>query len=227
VIAKQANNFSGDPGNDLTFDPANSALTTSLTGTCHLGFDFVAQPASAQVGAAITSVTYDPAAPPVAVQVLDGSGTLISSSTAPVTLTILNNPGGGFLSGTTTVDAVGGVATFPGIHRLSGLSYTPPPTGRRHRLGSPALTRRRGDARRTMRPNGDEEPRAASWRARPRIAGLRPWSVDCANYTDVRGCSMSWLRTKSVIITTGASGLKPLVVRSLRPDGVRIAWARR
>ena len=125
VIAKQANNFSGDPGNDLTFDAANSALTTSLTGTCHLGFDFVSQPASAQAGAAITTVTYDPAAPPVAVQVLDGGGSLISSSTASVMLTILNNAGGGFLSGTTTVNAIGGVAMFPGISiDQSGLNYT-------------------------------------------------------------------------------------------------------
>lgn len=125
VIAKQANNFSGDPGNDLTLDDANSSLTTSLTGSCHLGFDLASQPTSAQVGTRITTVTYDPAAPPVAVQVLDGSGTLIPSSTAAVTLTILNNPGGGFLSGATIVDAVGGVATFPGISiDQSGLSYT-------------------------------------------------------------------------------------------------------
>jgi hypothetical protein len=125
VIAKQANNFSGDPGNDLTLDAANSSLTTSLGGTCHLGFDFVSQPASAQVGTTITTQTYDPAAAPVAVQVLDGGGTLISSSTAPVTLAILNDPSGGSLSGTTTVNAVAGVAAFPGISiDRSGLSYT-------------------------------------------------------------------------------------------------------
>ena len=125
IVAKQANNFSGDPGNDLTLDAANSSLTTSLTGACHLGFGFSSQPASAQVGVSITSVTYDPSAPPVAIEILDGNGDLISSSTAPVTLSILSNPGGGSLGGTTTLNAIGGTATFPGISiDRSGLGYT-------------------------------------------------------------------------------------------------------
>ena len=125
VIAKQANDFSGDPGNDLTFNQAHSSLTTTLTGVCHLGFAFVAQPASAQVATAITTATFDPSASPVVVQVLDGDGNPISISTAPITLSILNNPGGGTLSGTTTVNAVGGAASFPGISiDKAGLDYT-------------------------------------------------------------------------------------------------------
>ena len=125
IIAKQANDFSGDPGNDLMLNQAHSSLTTTLTGTCHLGFVFASQPASAQVATAITTVTFDPSASPVVVQVLDGNGNPIPTSTAPITLSILNNPGGGTLSGTTTVNAVDGAASFPGISiDRAGLGYT-------------------------------------------------------------------------------------------------------
>src|SRR5712691_10598453 len=86
VIAKQANNFSGDPGNDLTFDAANSNLNTTLGGTCRLGFGFLTQPADAQVNTNITTQRYGPAGPPIQVEVLDADGTLITSSTAPVSL---------------------------------------------------------------------------------------------------------------------------------------------
>ena len=58
VIAKQANNFSGDPGNDLTFDAAHSNLVTTTTGTCSLGFGFLSQPKDAQVNTNITSQRY-------------------------------------------------------------------------------------------------------------------------------------------------------------------------
>jgi len=125
ILAKQANDFSGDPGNDLTFDAANSSLTTTLTGTCHLGFAFTAQPASAQVATAISTLTFDPSGPAVSVQVLDGNGNPILTSTIPVTVSILTNPGSGTLSGTTTVNAVGGTASFPGISiDRAGLGYT-------------------------------------------------------------------------------------------------------
>ncbi len=125
VIAKQANNFTGDPGNDLTFDAANSSLTTTLTGSCHLGIEFTSQPADSQIATAITTATFDPSGPPVSVRVLDGNGDPITSSTAPITLAIGTNPGGGSLSGTTLVNAVGGAASFPGISiDEPGLNYT-------------------------------------------------------------------------------------------------------
>ena len=34
AIVKQANDFSGSPGNDLTLDPTQSAITTTTTGAC-------------------------------------------------------------------------------------------------------------------------------------------------------------------------------------------------
>ena len=114
VIAKQANNFSGDPGNDLTFDAAHSNLVTTMTGTCSLGFGFLSQPTDAQVNTNITSQRYVPTGAPVQVQVLDANGTLITSASVPVTLSIANNPGGGVLT-SAGVNAVGGIATFPAL----------------------------------------------------------------------------------------------------------------
>jgi hypothetical protein len=64
---------------------------------------FSGQPSDAAVGVTIS--------PPITVQILDSNGNL-TSSTAPVTLAIGNNPGGGTLSGTKTRNAINGVATF-------------------------------------------------------------------------------------------------------------------
>ncbi len=65
---------------------------------------FTVQAGDAPVGGAITP------APQVAIQ--DASGNLVASATNAVTVSLGANPGGGTLLGTTTVDAVGGVATF-------------------------------------------------------------------------------------------------------------------
>ena len=124
VIAKQSNNFSGDPGNDLTFDAAHSNLVTTTTGTCRLGFGFLTQPDDAQVNTNITSERYLPTGAPVQVQVLDANGDLISSASVPVILSIANNPGGGVLT-SAGVNAVGGIATFPALSiSKTGLGYT-------------------------------------------------------------------------------------------------------
>ena len=65
---------------------------------------FSAQPTSA--GANLAFFT------DIQVQVLDASGALVTTATDAVTLSIGTNPGTGTLSGTQTVNAVGGVATF-------------------------------------------------------------------------------------------------------------------
>ena len=67
---------------------------------------FAQQPSSAASGAAIT--------PEITVQIQDAAGNL-ANSTASVTLSIDTNPAGGTLSGTVTVNAVAGVATFSGL----------------------------------------------------------------------------------------------------------------
>ena len=124
VIAKQANNFTGDPGNDLSFDAANSDLNTTLSGTCRLGFGFLTQPADTQVNTNITTQRYLPTGTPVQVGVLDADGNLITSSTAPVSLSIVANPGGGTLA-SAAVNAVGGIATFSTLSiDRTGLGYT-------------------------------------------------------------------------------------------------------
>jgi hypothetical protein len=77
---------------------------------------FTAQPASAPTGATIGAVT---------VQVQDDSGHMVTGSTAPVTIAIGTNPGKGTLSGTLTVNAVAGNATFPGLSiNQPGTGYT-------------------------------------------------------------------------------------------------------
>jgi len=68
---------------------------------------FVQQPTS-------TATTF-PIAPPVTVAVQDQNGTTIANSTAAVTVGIQSNPGNASLAGTTTVNAVNGIATFSNL----------------------------------------------------------------------------------------------------------------
>ena len=104
-----------------------SATAAGLTGVTSEPFDitpgaatqlvFSIQPRAAAAGAHI--------APPVEVTALDVSGNLVPTFTGTVTVAIGTNPAGGTISGTTTVAAVAGVATFS---RLSidraGAGYT-------------------------------------------------------------------------------------------------------
>jgi len=122
IEAKQSNQFNGS-GNDFQLDPASS-LSATVTGSCSLAFSSGGQPASTAVGQSITS-GFDSSGSPVAVEVLDGNGKLLTSSTAAVTLAIGSNPGSGTLTGTTTIDASGGVASFPGESvNAAGSGYT-------------------------------------------------------------------------------------------------------
>lgn len=78
---------------------------------------FGQQPRSAVAGASIS--------PAITVQIQDASGNLVSSDTRNVTLAIGTNPGGGILSGTATVAAVGGIATFSNLSiDKAGTGYT-------------------------------------------------------------------------------------------------------
>ena len=108
---------------------------------------FSVQPGGAHVN--------EPLNPQPVVQVLDSTGTLVTSFTGPVTLTFHSSPQGAALNGTTTVTAVNGVATFTDISistaysdyqlRADSGSLTPrfsfrfaitepPPTGATHLL---------------------------------------------------------------------------------------------
>jgi hypothetical protein len=111
---KQSNDFNGPPGNDFAFDSANSgSLSGSVNGSCSLGFVTGTEPQSTTAGSYITSVfdSGHPTTEPVEVQLFDGNGNPLTSSSAPVTLTLAANPGSA-KSLDVTVDAVSGVASF-------------------------------------------------------------------------------------------------------------------
>lgn len=78
---------------------------------------FTVQPGNVVAGAAIS--------PDVRVEVRDAAGNRIPTSTAPVTMSLGANPGGAVLSGTRTVNAVAGVATFANLRiNRTGEGYT-------------------------------------------------------------------------------------------------------
>ena len=91
-----------------------TATTDGISGSTALEVEqsatkivFVTQPTDAVSG--------EPISPAVVAEVRDANDNLDVLSAAPVTLTIEANPRGGTLSGITTVDAIGGVATFDGL----------------------------------------------------------------------------------------------------------------
>ncbi|MBI4422033.1 MAG: hypothetical protein HY560_14510 [Gemmatimonadetes bacterium] len=78
---------------------------------------FIAQPANTAAGGIIT--------PAVRVAAQDSSGNTVSAFTGDVVIALGTNPAGGTLSGTRTVAAVGGVATFADLSiDLAGSGYT-------------------------------------------------------------------------------------------------------
>ena len=123
IEAKQANNFNGPPGNDFQLDPASAGnLSGTPTGSSLL--KFTSEPTDTAVGAVITS-SVDSQGGPVKVEVLNGCGQLATTSSAEVTVAIGANPGSGTLSGTVTVAASGGVASFSDLKiNQPGIGYT-------------------------------------------------------------------------------------------------------
>lgn len=94
---------------------ASSSLTVNPEAANKLGFG--TQPSNTADAAAIS--------PAVTVQVQDTYGNVVTSSTAPVTMAIGNNPASGVLRGTLTVNAASGVATFSDLHIWEiGSGYT-------------------------------------------------------------------------------------------------------
>ncbi|HET9709845.1 MAG TPA: invasin domain 3-containing protein, partial [Gemmatimonadales bacterium] len=110
-------------GTGYTLQATAAGLTTAVStpftitsGTAdHLAF--IVQPATAVAGVSI--------APAIQVAVEDAIGNRVTSATTSVTLAILDNPNGGVLSGTATVAAVSGVATFSNLSiNKSGTGYS-------------------------------------------------------------------------------------------------------
>jgi hypothetical protein len=90
---------------------SGSALGAASSGSLL----FSTQPHAAIVGQDITGAAINPSGPPVTVELLDANGNLMTNSDAPVTIALATNPAGATLGGTTTVDAVGGVASFSNL----------------------------------------------------------------------------------------------------------------
>src|SRR2546426_5515619 len=92
-----------------------SATDPLPPGAAAAKLSFTVQPSSATAGAGI--------APAVAIQ--DASGNTATNASSAVTVALGANPGGGTLSGATTVNPVNGVATFAGLSiNKAGSGYT-------------------------------------------------------------------------------------------------------
>ncbi len=117
-------------GTGYTLAASGGSLTGATSGTFTVSgtptqLAFATQPSSAAANASLGTVTVD---------VLDAGGNLVTTSSATVSIAISANPGGGTLSGTTSVAAVNGVATF------SNLSISAPGAGYRLTASSTGLT---------------------------------------------------------------------------------------
>ena len=99
--------------------PGNADLSVTQAAT---QLAFSVQPSTVAAGSAL-----DPA---VQVEVRDAGGKLVTGSRAAVTVGFAANPGSATLSGTKTVNAVGGIATFSGLwldRRAPGINCKRPP----------------------------------------------------------------------------------------------------
>src|SRR6185295_19185645 len=103
-------------GNGYTLTGNSSGLTGTTSAVFNITpqppppathLVFSTQPTSAQAGATIT--------PAVQVSALDASNNVVGGFTGSITVAIGTNPGGGTLSGTLTVTATSGVATFANL----------------------------------------------------------------------------------------------------------------
>src|SRR5262249_55472784 len=112
-IATFSNVIVGGIGTGYTL----AASDGSLASTVSTGFNVVPgaahhllfgqQPSTAVAGQAIS--------PAMTVRVVDAFNDLVPTDTSNVTLVIASNPGGAALGGTTTMAAVGGIATFNNV----------------------------------------------------------------------------------------------------------------
>jgi hypothetical protein len=112
---------------------SSGTCTWSGKGHCSLAFTADGQPADTAAGRFIAAAVGSQGGP-VKVKVLDGYGHLVTGSSAAVTVAIGSNPGSGSLSGTVTVHAKRGIASF------SNLSIDKPGIGYTLTARSPGIT---------------------------------------------------------------------------------------
>ena len=105
---------------------SSSPLTVSVTGKC--GLAFTGQQAQTAVNSNILT-GFNSTGSPLAVQLVDANNHPLNPANfaangTPVTVSIQANPGGGTLSGTTTVDSSNGVADFGNLQiDKAGVGY--------------------------------------------------------------------------------------------------------
>ena len=104
-----------------------TSASTGLTSITSTTFNVTPGPASKvvytqQPTSTVAGVTISPS---LTVTVQDAGGNTVTSSTATITIAIGTNPGGGTLSGTVSVNATAGVATFNTLSiNKTGVGYT-------------------------------------------------------------------------------------------------------
>ncbi|MDQ6804907.1 MAG: hypothetical protein M3065_08045, partial [Actinomycetota bacterium] len=104
---------------------ATATVTWNVVTNPATAVKFATQPDNARVGQVISGNAYNPLGPPVTVDIVDAMGNIVTGSSAPVTVALQSNPGSATLGGTTTVNAVNGVATFSNLTvNKPGLGYT-------------------------------------------------------------------------------------------------------
>jgi hypothetical protein len=128
IIAKQSNDYNGSPGNNLTLDAANSHLK-SYVDTCVLVFG--SGPSDATTGLKVTSEPFTPTGAPVTVQVLNApGGQIVTTSSDEISLGLSASGAAGTLSpASPTATAVHGVAVFDASTAANFFSVSPPAFG--------------------------------------------------------------------------------------------------
>ena len=105
----------GTPGTTSEYDAVVNWVAATAGPPAQVSF--TVQPTDVAAGSAIT--------PAVQVAIQDANTITVDTSTASVTVAINDNPGGGTLSGTTTVAAVNGIATFSDLSiDMAGVGYS-------------------------------------------------------------------------------------------------------
>jgi len=100
-----------------TLPPTPTTWALPITSTAETKLEFKTQPSNTVSAASIS--------PSLTVAIEDAGGNVQTSAVEAVTLAIGANPSSGTLSGMTTVTAVDGIATFPGISiNKAGTGYT-------------------------------------------------------------------------------------------------------
>ncbi len=119
-------------GSNFTPNPFTGTSSSTTSGTTGSTNGTTTSPTQVPVKLAFVKPPVTPGTLPTALQTIpdfqvaieDANGNVVSSDNAPITITITSGPSGAKISGTTTVNAVNGVATFSGLSLNLAGAYT-------------------------------------------------------------------------------------------------------